>query len=168
MTDSSPFRWEHRRDHNGRWRWYRETADAGACVSMVAHGRFAVEVWHYDAWTVHTADGIQDLEQALATADGLTGKGSDAMTTDNRTVGEKFAAGVYDVSSDERSGLAPDERDALYRSRKARFRAVALREVGLAGHPKADRAFDAAFDWSDSTEGRLASLAEIAKLLLED
>lgn len=91
------------------------------------------------------------------------------MTIDNRTAREKIAAGQYDVTEAERQALSYEEEEALWRARYAEFKADALREVGLAGHPKADRAFALAEDWAGKERMNVVGLLEeIAQLLLED
>jgi hypothetical protein len=87
---------------------------------------------------------------------------------DTRTVREKLAAGYYDVSKAERMALSYEGGEALWDAKQARFKADTLREVGLAGHPKADRAFAIAEGWADSTTNVLWLLEDLAKLLMED
>lgn len=91
------------------------------------------------------------------------------MSDHGRAVRDKIAAGSYDVSLDESRPLSYEAEESLWRARHAEFKADALREVGLEGHPGADRAFALA----DKLAGKglsdvLRLLEGIAGLLLED
>lgn len=78
------------------------------------------------------------------------------------TVMERIAAGAYESTVPYVRGSSDEARSArLARMAdeselRARFRADALRELGLEGHPKGDRLFDIA--WS---QGHAAGLHEV-------
>lgn len=90
------------------------------------------------------------------------------------SVRDKIRAGHYNTKvpypSDEKDKELKREKRAIYRRDQARllqqFKQDAIQEAGLAGHPKADRAYDKAWDDRHSSGiievmDELESLAEL-------